>query len=116
MAAEIPRTDLVGTDLKKSDPIDLGQIRVEVIYALPDRAWSAVLELPGGAIASEAVARSQFATSIPDFDAVMLSYAIFGRAISATTVLRDGDRLELLRPLIADPKQARRLRARRNNG
>jgi len=88
-------------------------IKIEVVYALPDRAWSVLLELPAGAIASEAVARSQFATSIPGFDAATLSHAIFGRAISATTVLRDGDRLELLRPLIADPKQARRMRATR---
>jgi putative ubiquitin-RnfH superfamily antitoxin RatB of RatAB toxin-antitoxin module len=107
MAAEAPRADPVKTDLKS----DL--IRVEVIYALPDRSWSAALELPSGAIASEAVARSQFVISIPGFDAATLSYAIFGRAISATTVLRDGDRLELLRPLIADPKQARRRRAAR---
>jgi putative ubiquitin-RnfH superfamily antitoxin RatB of RatAB toxin-antitoxin module len=89
-------------------------IRVEVVYALPDRAWSLVLELPGGAIASEAIARAQFAASIPGFDPTTLSHAVFGRTISATTVLRDGDRLELLRPLIADPKQARRLRAKRD--
>ena len=90
-------------------------VRVEAIYALPDRAWSVVLELPSGVIASEAVARSGFATQVPGFDPTMLSYAIFGKTITATTVLRDGDRLELLRPLIADPKQARRDRAQRRD-
>jgi putative ubiquitin-RnfH superfamily antitoxin RatB of RatAB toxin-antitoxin module len=90
-------------------------MRVEVVYALPDRAWSIVLELPSGAIASEAVARSGFAVQIADFDAAGLSYAIFGRTITAATVLRDGDRLELLRQLIADPKQARRTRAQRHD-
>jgi len=99
-------------------PADAAQarpMRVEVVYALPGRAWSIVLELPSGAIASEAIARSGFAMQIPDFDAAILSYAIFGKAITATTVLRDGDRLELLRPLIADPKQARRLRAKQRD-
>ena len=86
-------------------------MRVEVIYALPQQAWSLVLDLPDGATASEAVARAGFATLIPGFDRASLGYAIFGKTISAATVLRDGDRLELLRPLIADPKQARRRRA-----
>ena len=86
-------------------------IRVEVIYALPQQAWSAVLELPVGTTASEAVERTGFGLRIPGFDAAKLGLAIFGKAISPATLLRDGDRLELLRPLIADPKQARRRRA-----
>ncbi len=88
-------------------------MKVEVIYALPQQAWSVVLELPDGATASEAVTRSGFATLIPGFDEASLGYAIFGKAISAATLLCDGDRLELLRALIADPKQARRRRAKR---
>jgi putative ubiquitin-RnfH superfamily antitoxin RatB of RatAB toxin-antitoxin module len=90
-------------------------IRVEVVYAMPHRAWSVVLQLPSGAIASEALARSGLASEVPDFDAAGLGYAIFGKAITATTELRDGDRLELLRPLVADPKQARRRRAKRGD-
>lgn len=86
-------------------------MRVEVIYALPQQAWSVVLELAEGTSASEAVAHSGFGTRVPGFRTESLGYAVFGKPISATTVLRDGDRLELLRPLIADPKQARRLRA-----
>ena len=86
-------------------------IGVELVYALPGRAWSVRLDLPAGATANEALARSGFAATIPGFDASVLSFAIFGRAISAATILRDGDRLELLRPLVADPKQARRKRA-----
>jgi len=95
-----------------SDATQPGEIRVEVVYALRHRAWSVVLQLPCGATASEAVSRSGFATQVPDFDEAGLGYAIFGKAITRTTELRDGDRLELLRPLIADPKQARRMRAK----
>jgi putative ubiquitin-RnfH superfamily antitoxin RatB of RatAB toxin-antitoxin module len=87
-------------------------IRVEVIYALPQQAWSVVLELPAGATAAEAIARSGFEARIPGFDAAMLACAIYGKPISVATMLRNGDRLELLRPLIADPKQARRQRAK----
>jgi uncharacterized protein len=87
-------------------------IRVEVIYAQPERAWSVMLDLPAGAIASEAMERARFTAQIPGFDSANLAYAVFGKPISASTLLREGDRLELLRPLIADPKQARRRRAR----
>lgn len=90
-------------------------IRVEVVHALPDRAWSARLELPVGATAADALARSGFAATIPGYDAGALSLAIFGKTASAATVLRAGDRLELLRPLLADPKQARRRRADRKH-
>ena len=90
-------------------------IRVEVVYALPERAWSARLDLPADATAGDALARCDFAATIPGFDAADLSYAIFGKPVSATTVLREGDRLELLRPLVADPKQARRERAGSNH-
>ncbi|MEO8742194.1 MAG: RnfH family protein [Lysobacteraceae bacterium] len=86
-------------------------IRVELVYALPQHAWSMVLEMRIGTTASEALAGSGFAAFIPGFDAAQLGYAIFGKPISAATLLRDGDRLELLRPLNADPKQARRRRA-----
>ena len=99
MPAATPCQDVIKADLIKPD-----LIRIEVVYALPDQAWSAVLELPNGAIASEALAPAGFATRIPGFDVTLLSYAIFGRPVNATTVLRDGDRLELLRPLIADPQ------------
>lgn len=88
-------------------------IRVEVVYAVPTQAWSQVVELSTGATANEAAARSEFAARIPGFDNATVSFAVFGKAISAATILRDGDRLELLRPLIADPKQARRRRAKR---
>ncbi len=98
-----------------AERIPAGTLRVEVVYALPQQAWSVVLELPAGAIASEAIARSGYAALVPGFDATTLACAVFGKPVSAATVLRDGDRLELLRPLVADPKQARRVRARQGD-
>ena len=86
-------------------------MRVEVIYALPDRAWSARIELPEGSTAAEALSRSGLPGQVPGMEPATLGYAVFGRPIGPQTILRDGDRLELLRPLNADPKQARRRRA-----
>jgi putative ubiquitin-RnfH superfamily antitoxin RatB of RatAB toxin-antitoxin module len=85
-------------------------IRVEVVYALPERCWSVRLQLPEGSRVAAALdaARPQLPEDIV-IDTARL--AVFGRTVSPEGVLRDGDRVEILRPLIADPKQARRQRA-----
>ena len=86
-------------------------ITVTVAYALPTKAWVIAVKLADGATAMDALACAGFASSIPGFDPETLGFAVFGNLINSATVLHDGDRLELLRPLIADPKQARRQRA-----
>lgn len=86
-------------------------LRVTVAYAMPERAWCVALQLPAGVTAAEAIERSGLCGSVPGMDLQELTLAIFGRPITPATLLRDGDRVELLRPLLADPKQARRRRA-----
>ena len=95
-----------------SVPAEAATIHVRVVYALPERAWSVDLDLPSATTAAEALTRSGLASQVPGLDAATLACAIFGKPVSWATLLRDGDRLELLRPLLADPKQARRRRAR----
>jgi len=87
----------------------MSQIRVEVIYALPDRHWSIKLDLPENSQVGAAiqVAKAQW----PDVPFDEHRLAIFSRPVNLESVLKNGDRLEILRPLIADPKQARRERA-----
>ena len=80
-------------------------LRVEVVLALPRRHASAVVGLPPGATVADAVR----ASGLPV--AGIAGYAVFGERAAADTLLRDGDRVELLRPLLADPKDARRRRA-----
>lgn len=80
-------------------------IRVEVVIAWPRRFESVELELPAGAVLADAVAASGLDVS------GITGYAIHGERAAAGSVLRDGDRVELLRPLQADPKEARRRRA-----
>lgn len=87
-------------------------IRVEVVYALPERAWSASLELPRGATVADALAAADLAAQVPGLEINPGHLAIYGRAAAMETVLHDRDRVEILRPLQVDPKQARRQRAR----
>lgn len=82
-------------------------IRVEVIRAWPRRFESTVLNLPRGATVRDALALADAL----DHDAGSL--AVYGERVGLGHALADGDRIELLRPLLADPKDARRRRAKR---
>ena len=83
-------------------------IGVELIRAWPRRHESVRVELADGANVGDALDAAGW---MPDAEFVGLS--IFGQAATTATALRDGDRIELLRGLQLDPKQARRLRAER---
>jgi uncharacterized protein len=80
-------------------------IRVEVIRAWPRRHASVMVELPAGATVADAVSASGMD------DGGHVAVAVFGEKVDAAPVLREGDRVELLRPLTMDPKEARRRRA-----
>lgn len=89
----------------------IATIRIEVVYALPAQQVVRELTLETGATARTAVLASRLAD---DFTGIALGgspLACFGRMIDWDTVLGDGDRVEILRPLLADPKEARRRRA-----
>ena len=83
-------------------------IRVEVVLAWPRRHHARRVALPVGATVAQAVAASGFDDATL---ACVAGMAIHGERVSAGTPVRDGDRVELLRPLRADPKEARRKRA-----
>ena len=94
-------------------PLDL--IEVEVVYALPQSQTAVTLTVPAGTTVREAIARSGIAAKHPEVDLEAVTVGIYGQRVAVTTVLIDHDRIELYRPLIADPKQARRRRARGRN-
>lgn len=81
-------------------------MRIEVIRAWPRRHESRALELPEGATVADALA----ATALLGQEAPA-AVAIHGETVAMDQPLRDGDRVELLRPLLLDPKEARRRRA-----
>lgn len=82
-------------------------IRVEVVLAWTDRADARPLQLADGATVADAIAAAAIEGS-EHCPAV----AVHGLLAKASQVLNDGDRVELLRPLVADPKDNRRKRAR----
>lgn len=84
-------------------------MRIQVISAWPRRHHAVTVELAAGATVADALAASGMALE------GMTGYAVFGECVDAQSPLRDGDRLELLRDLITDPKDARRRRAVRGD-
>ena len=87
------------------------RLRVEVIYALPERCWRVPLQLPAGATVADALAEADLPARIPGVIVDPEGLSVFGQAATLETPLHDGDRVEVLRPLRVDPKQARRRRA-----
>lgn len=91
---------------------DADLIPVEVAYALPDRQTLLRLDVPAGTTLADAVRRSGVLEAHPEIDLTSAKTGIFGHHAPSDHVLRSGDRVEIYRPLIADPKAARRKRAR----
>jgi len=84
-------------------------MRIEVVYALAQKQERIFLELPSGSTVLDAIQASGLLQRLPqiEFDRV----GVWGRALSPDAGLRDLDRVEIYRPLIADPKDIRRKRA-----
>lgn len=87
-------------------------IRVLVALAFPGRQEVLEIELPEGGTVGDAIAAAKLGERFPGIDAGTLEVGVWSRVASAATVLREGDRVELYRALNADPKDARRARAR----
>ena len=87
-------------------------IRVEVVHALPTRQIALSVTLPEGATVRDAVMASGILEAAGLTPAALDAVGIWNRVVTADSVLTDGDRVELYRPLLADPKDARRKRAR----
>lgn len=86
-------------------------IRVEVTYALPQRQEVVPLTLPAGTNLQQAVEASGLLAKYPEIDIAKGKFGIYSKLAKLDTVLRDRDRVEIYRPLIADPKEVRKQRA-----
>ncbi|MGI9213992.1 MAG: RnfH family protein [Methylococcaceae bacterium] len=85
---------------------------VEVAYAKPDEQFLVRLDVSPGTTAESAVKRSGVLERFPEIDLTQNAVGIFAKVCSLQQVLRAGDRVEIYRPLIADPKVMRRQAAR----
>lgn len=86
-------------------------IHVEVAHARPQKQALLGVDVPLGTTVAQAIEASGIRDAFSDLVVDPERLGIFGRKTSPDTVLREGDRVEIYRPLIADPKEARRKRA-----
>ena len=89
------------------------KIKVEVSYALPDKQQIIALDVEQGCTVFTAAEQSGVAKQFPDLDLTTVKMGVFSKVVSKPkeALLAEGDRVEIYRPLIADPKEVRKLRA-----
>jgi putative ubiquitin-RnfH superfamily antitoxin RatB of RatAB toxin-antitoxin module len=88
-----------------------GNIRVEVVYALPERQEIVRVVLADGSTLMQAVEASGLLAKYPEIDPARNKFGVFAKLSKTDSILRDHDRVEIYRPLIADPKEVRKKRA-----
>ena len=95
-----------------------GVLAVQVVYAVPDAQAVVDLTLPAGSTVADALAAAcAGSTTLAALDLDRFAVGIFGEHVEREQALAAGDRVEIYRPLLADPKAARRARAeKQRNG
>ncbi|KNC07298.1 hypothetical protein AC790_20840 [Pantoea sp. RIT-PI-b] len=88
-------------------------ISVEVVYALPDKQYLRSVTIEEGATVKQVIQASGLLSLRKDIDLSTNKVGIYSRPVKLTDAVQDGDRIEIYRPLIADPKEMRRQRAER---
>ncbi|MCW5589018.1 MAG: RnfH family protein [Legionellales bacterium] len=88
-------------------------INIEIVYDNVERQEFIGLKIPAGTTAEEAIIQSGIIERFPELSLATLCVGIFSKKINLNHVLQSGDRIEIYRPLLIDPKQARRVRARK---
>lgn len=89
-------------------------ITVEVAYALPEKQYLRKVVLNEGATVEQAIIASGLLELRSDIDLAVNKVGIYSRSVNLQDAVHDGDRVEIYRPLIADPKELRRLRAEKS--
>ncbi len=89
----------------------LPDINVEVVYALPEKQYLRQVKLAQGSTVEQAIKASGLLDLRSDIDLSKNKVGVFSRPVKLTDEVNEGDRVEIYRPLIADPKELRRQRA-----
>ena len=87
------------------------QIQIEVAYARPDQQLLLPLRVAAGSTVAQVIEVSGVLEKFPEIDLARNKVGIFGKLTKLDTVVRERDRIEIYRALIADPKEVRRQRA-----
>lgn len=88
-----------------------GRIRVEIVFATAEQQSLKSLQVAPGSTVQQVIDASGMARDFPAFELGALDVGIWGRSVARDTIVSDGDRVEIYRPLVMDPREARRLRA-----
>ena len=96
-----------------AEPTVTDMPRVEVVYALPQRQEVIVVELAQGATVADAIEASGLEVTYPSLRAPTQTVGIHGKIVPLEHPVADGDRVEIYRPLVADPMTGRRRRAKK---
>lgn len=93
----------------------MAEIRVQVCYARPDMQMLRDVTVPDGATLQAAIELSGLLRDVPEIDLATCHVGVYGKLKALDAVLRADDRIEIYRPLVADPKDSRRKRAVKKN-
>lgn len=88
-------------------------VKIEVVYALAEQQVLLSVDLPENATVQQAIEASRIAERFPQINWQQQKVGVFSQPVEMHQQLQQGDRVEIYRPLVIDPKQARRLRAKR---
>ena len=91
--------------------IESNMIHVEVVYALPNEQRVFTLSIDKNLTVEEIIAHSGILEVYPEIDLARNKVGVFSRNVKLNANVRDKDRIEIYRPLLADPKEIRRKRA-----
>lgn len=105
--ASVPRNN-VERPMTSDNP---ATIRVEVAYARPEQQALIPVEVPEGATLEQAIVQSRIQEQFPEIQLQTAKVGVFGKLGKLSAILRAGDRVEIYRPLLADPKAVRKQRA-----
>ncbi|WAT00027.1 RnfH family protein [Rouxiella chamberiensis] len=89
----------------------MSDVSVEVVYALPERQYLKTVRLEEGSSVEQAIRASGLLEMRREIDLKVNKVGIYSRPVKLSDVVAEGDRVEIYRPLIADPKELRRIRA-----
>jgi putative ubiquitin-RnfH superfamily antitoxin RatB of RatAB toxin-antitoxin module len=87
------------------------KIKIEMVYALPHEQTLLKLEVPANSTIADALKLSGLTEKYPEIDLEKGKFGVFGKLSKTDAILREKDRIEIYRPLLADPKEVRRKRA-----
>ena len=97
--------------MAKDNPSNPATVRVEVAYAQPDRQVIIPVDLPEGATLEQAIIQARIQEQFPEIALQTAKVGVFGKLSKPSAIARAGDRIEVYRPLLADPKEVRKKRA-----